>query len=90
MTTKSEIVDAVSASTGQTKQATKQTVDAVFAHITSCLVNGEKVHISGLGAFSVKETAARTGRNPATGATVDIPAGRKIVFKPSADVKASL
>lgn len=90
MTTKSDIIEAVSAATGHTKSATKEIVDSAFAKIGDALVRGDKVQIAGLGTFAVKDTAARVGRNPATGAAVDIPAGKKLTFKPASDLKASL
>lgn len=90
MTTKSDIIEAVSAATGQTKTATKEIVDSAFATLAAALVQGDKVQIAGLGTFAVKDTAARVGRNPASGAAVEIPAGKKISFKPASDLKASL
>lgn len=90
MTTKSDVIDAVSAITGQTKSATKDIVDAAFNHVAEALASGNKVQIAGLGIFDVKATKARTGRNPATGEPVNIAAGRKITFKPAADLKAKL
>lgn len=90
MTTKSDVIDAVAAQTGQTKTITKDIVDAAFAHVAEALATGNKVQIAGLGVFDVKDTKARTGRNPRTGEAVSIAAGRKISFKPSADLKAAL
>lgn len=90
MTTKSEIIDAVASALGQPKGTTKDIVDGAFGYVANALVAGEKVQIAGLGVFEVKATAARLGRNPATGEPVNIPAGKKISFKPAADLKAKL
>lgn len=64
------------------KQA-KEAVELVLTSITGALASGGKVTLQGLGTFSVKETKARAGRNPKTGATIQIPAGRKVKFTPS-------
>lgn len=58
-------------------------VDAAVQRIVSYLQSGEEVRIHGLGTFSVKETAERAGRNPATGEPITVPAGRKVKFKPA-------
>lgn len=90
MTTKSDLIEAVASSTGSTKSTTKEIVDATINHIASSLLQGDKIQIAGLGTFAVKDTAARAARNPRTGETVNLPAGRKITFKPAADLKAKL
>jgi integration host factor subunit beta len=56
-------------------------VDAIFDEITDALVRGDRVELRGFGAFSVKEREARTGRNPRTGESVDVPAKRMPFFK---------
>lgn len=53
-------------------------------------VKGEKVLIPGLGSFAVKESAARTGRNPQTGESMQIAARKKLTFSQAAQVKAML
>jgi nucleoid DNA-binding protein len=57
--------------------------DALFATFAEALRQGERVGLTGFGSLSVVETKARTGRNPRTGESVDIPPGRRIRFKPS-------
>ncbi len=64
-----------------------ETLSSVIIHNLS---GGEDVSLPGFGKFSVKETAARKGRNPATGEEIEIPAGRKVVFKPSQGLKEAL
>lgn len=54
------------------------------------LLAGGEVSLPGLGKLKVKETNARTGRNPRTGEAIEIPAGRKVVFSPGKDFKEAL
>jgi integration host factor subunit beta len=56
-------------------------VDAIFEEITDALVRGDRVELRGFGAFSTKERAARVGRNPRTGESVDVPPKRMPYFK---------
>ena len=56
-------------------------VDTVFEEITSALASGDRVELRGFGAFSVKERAARMGRNPRTGESVQVEAKRLPFFK---------
>lgn len=58
-------------------------VDALFATIADALKRGETIELKGFGSFSVTETAPRAGRNPRTGESIRIPAGRKVRFRPS-------
>ena len=74
---KTELVDAVAASTGLTKTDTKKTIDAVFEEITKALKKGDPVQLIGFGTFKTSERKAREGRNPQTGATIKI-AARKV------------
>ena len=54
---------------------------------TAELLGGGEISLPGLGKLKVKETNARTGRNPKTGETIEIPAGRKVVFTPGKEFK---
>ncbi len=65
-------------------------LETLSAVITRGLVCNDEVPLPGLGKFTVKETAARKGRNPGTGEAIEIPAGRKVVFKASKVVKDRL
>ncbi len=56
-------------------------VDTFFDDITNALVRGDRIELRGFGAFSVKERAPRTGRNPRTGETVEVEAKRLPFFK---------
>ncbi len=56
-------------------------VETIFEEISIALANGDRVELRGFGAFSVKHRDARTGRNPRTGETVQVPAKRLPFFK---------
>ena len=73
---KNELVAAVAESAGLSKTDAASAVDAVFETITSTLKSGGDVRVLGFGNFVVQQRAATTGRNPMTGATVNIPAKR--------------
>ena len=68
---------------GVSQAVAKEAIEAVFGAISDRLNNREDVALRGFGAFKIKQTAARTGRNPRTGEAVQIPAREKVVFKAS-------
>ncbi|WP_020409394.1 nucleoid-associated protein HU-beta [Hahella ganghwensis] len=78
---KSELIDAVAASADISKAAAGRALDAVVESVTDALKKGEQVTLIGFGTFSVKERAARTGRNPQTGDTINIAAAKVPSFK---------
>ena len=78
---KAELTDAVAARANISKSDAGDAVDAVFDSIASALANGESVSLIGFGTFSVSNRAARTGRNPRTGETIQIAASRAAKFK---------
>ena len=80
---KQEIVEAVAKKTGASKAATAATLDALVEYIKK---NGN-VQWPGFGSFVVKKVPARTGRNPATGKDIKIPAHKVIRFKPGKALK---
>ena len=84
---KTELVAAVAEKTGASKKDSEKLVSAVFETITNALVAGDKVALVGFGAFEVKERPARTGRNPRTKETIEIPASRSASFKPGKALK---
>ena len=77
---KGELIEAVAAA-GLTKKDAGIAVDAVFGAIGDALAKGDSVQLIGFGSFSVKERAARDGRNPRTGETVKIAAAKVPAFK---------
>ncbi|GAA5316595.1 MAG: DNA-binding protein HU-beta [Candidatus Pelagadaptatus aseana] len=78
---KSELIEAVAASADIPKAAAGRAVDAVVEAITGALKEGDQVALVGFGTFSVKERAARTGRNPQTGQSIEIAAANIPSFK---------
>lgn len=90
MAGKSDIVDTVADAAGLTKKQAADAFDAVFEGITGYLGNGDRVQIPGFGSFSISERAARTGRNPATGDPMNIPASKNVRFKPGKELKQTV
>lgn len=78
---KGELIEAVAAAADLTKADATKAVEAFVDTVTRTLKRGDQVAIIGFGSFSVKSRAARQGRNPKTGATIDIPASRVPGFK---------
>jgi DNA-binding protein HU-beta len=77
---KQELVDAVAAKTGGSETAAAATVDALIGTITATVTKGDTVQLVGFGSFSTGARAARVGRNPATGAEIQIPAAKTVKF----------
>ncbi len=84
---KNELIAAIAEKTGLTKKDTERVVSATFETITAELVKGERVQMSGFGIFETKTRAARTGRNPVTKQSIEIPESRVPVFKASKTLK---
>ena len=84
---KTELIASVAQSAGLTKKDTDRVISAAIDAITEALVKGEKVQISGFGAFETKTREARIGRNPHTKEAIEIPATRVPTFKPSKALK---
>ena len=78
---KAELVDAVAGAANLSKADAGRAVDAVVSSIASTLQKGEQVSVVGFGTFSVKHRAARAGRNPRTGETIQIAASNVPGFK---------
>lgn len=84
---KTELIAAVAEKTGLTKKDAERVINATVETITSSLVKGDKVQVSGFGIFEVKAREARVGRNPRTKETIQIPATRLPAFKASKALK---
>lgn len=84
---KTELVAAVAAKAEISKADAAKAVAATFDAITEALADGDKVALVGFGTFAVKERAARTGVNPATGAKIEIAAAKVPGFKAGAALK---
>ena len=78
---KSELIEAIAASADIPKAAAGRALDAMVDNITGALQKGDQVVLVGFGTFAVKERAARTGRNPQTGAEIQIAAAKVPSFK---------
>ncbi|MCI0151398.1 HU family DNA-binding protein [Paraburkholderia sediminicola] len=77
---KQELIDAVATTTGDTKAATGEAINAVLGAIIGALTAGDAVQLVGFGSFSTGQRAARTGRNPSTGAEMHIAAAKTVKF----------
>ena len=84
---KSELIDAIAASADIPKAQASRALDAVIDSVTSALKQSDQVVLVGFGTFSVKERAARSGRNPQTGQPIEIAAARIPTFKPGKALK---
>lgn len=87
---KSELVASVAEVAELTKKDAEKAVNAVFASVQKALVENDKVQIIGFGTFEVRTRAARKGRNPQTGDTIEIPASKNPVFKAGKALKEAV
>lgn len=79
--TKKDLINMLADQVGMTKVDAAKVLDAFADVVTKALARGEKVTYTGFGTFETRTRAARTGRNPQTGATIHIPATRTAAFK---------
>lgn len=86
---KRELIDAISGRLGS-KAAAADAVNAVVDTIQDAVARGDRVAITGFGVFERSERAARTGRNPATGAAIKVPASSVPKFRPGTEFKAAV
>ena len=84
---KTELIAIAAQNAGMTKKDAERCLNAALDAMTAALRKGDKVQLSGFGIFEVKEREARVGRNPRTKETIQIPATRTPVFKPSKALK---
>jgi DNA-binding protein HU-beta len=88
--TKAELVSAMADKADITQVVAADALDAFVSVITSTLRAGEAVALPGLGKFSVSDRAARQGRNPSTGARIEIAASKAVKFSAAANLKRVL
>ncbi|NDV01552.1 integration host factor subunit alpha [Pseudoroseicyclus tamaricis] len=81
--TRMDLAEAVHNEVGLSRNESAQMVETVLGHISDALVEGESVKISSFGTFSVRDKAARVGRNPKTGEEVPIHPRRVLTFRAS-------
>lgn len=87
---RTDLKNKVAESAGISGADADRAIDAVIGAITDALVAGDKVSLPGFGIFETRERAARTGRNPQTGESLDIAASTSAAFKPGAELKRKL
>jgi DNA-binding protein HU-beta len=90
MAGKAEVVDRVAELTGYPKTQVAMTYDLLFELMSEALAGGDKITVPNFGTFLVSESPARTGRNPATGETINIAASKSVRFKVSKNLKEQL
>jgi DNA-binding protein HU-beta len=88
--TKAELIAMVADKAGLTRNAAEKAVGAITDSITTTLSDGDKVTLVGFGSFAPSERAARTGRNPRTGAEIQIPASKGVRFTAGAGLKKAI
>ncbi|MBK6510902.1 MAG: HU family DNA-binding protein [Haliea sp.] len=87
---KTELIDAIATAADLPKASAGRALDAMLDSITNELKMGDQVALVGFGTFSVKNRNARSGRNPQTGATIEIKASKVAGFKPGKGLKDAL
>ncbi len=87
---KTELIAAMAETSGLSKKDCESALTAFITATENALREGDKVQLVGFGTFEVKERAARTGRNPATGTEIEIPASKAPAFKPGKALKDAI
>jgi DNA-binding protein HU-beta len=87
---KTDLIDQVAEAAGLSKADAGRALEAVIATIEKALKKGDGVSIVGFGSFTVRKRAARTGRNPRTGATIKIKASKVPAFKAGKALKDAI
>jgi len=85
--TKSDLIEEVSREIEMPRKDSAAIVEAIFDSIVRAVRGGDKVEIRGLGSFLTRQRRSRVGRNPKTGAPVEVPAKKIAYFKPSKELK---
>jgi len=88
--TKADLLDRVAGDAGVSKAEAERVLDSFFGTVVSAAKSGEEVAWPGFGKFGVSQRAARTGRNPQTGATINIAASTALKFSASSTLKTEL
>lgn len=87
---KGELIDEIAKESGLTKAESEKALNAALQSITRSLKDGSSVQLVGFGSFVVRQRAARTGRNPKTGESIDIKASKVPAFTPGKALKDAL
>src|ERR1700755_3035840 len=88
--TKADLIEDVSRVVEMTRKESEVIVEAIFDSIVLSLRSSDKIEIRGFGSFRTRQRQARTGRNPKTGARVEVPAKKIPFFKPSKELRDSV
>jgi integration host factor subunit beta len=86
--TKSELIEAVSTKTNLPKKRVEEIVNAMFDTMSEALLNDHRIEVRGFGSFSIRAYDARIGRNPRTGAKVDVDEKKSVHFKVGKELRA--
>lgn len=87
---KQDLIDFVAEKANITKKDATNAIDAVFEGIITGLKTSKDARFVGFGSFNLQATPARKGRNPRTGAEIDIPASNRITFKAGKEFKEAV
>ena len=87
---KSDLIDAMAEDAGVTKSAAKKALESFLGNVQGSLKKGNRVSLVGFGSWSVTRRAAREGRNPQTGKTIQIAAKNVVKFKAGSDLQTSV
>lgn len=87
---KTELIDAMAADAGITKAAAKKALESFLNNVEGCLKKGDKVSLVGFGSWSISRRNAREGRNPQTGATIQIAAKNMVKFKAGTELSEAV
>jgi len=87
---KSDLIDAMAADAGITKAAAKKALESFLDNVSGSLKKGNRVSLVGFGSWSVSKRAAREGRNPQTGKTIQIAAKNVVKFKAGSELQSSV
>ena len=87
---KSELIDTMASGAGISKAAAKIALESMLGGVSSTLRGGGRVSLVGFGSWSVSHRRARAGRNPQTGATINIPAKKVVKFKAGAELSSTV
>ena len=87
---KTQLIDAIAKSASLNKKQAEAALNAFTATVADALKNGDKVQLIGFGTFEVRERGARTGRNPKTGAAIEIAASKTPAFAAGKGLKDAI
>ncbi len=84
---KSDLMKAVAERSQLSPKQSEDVINTIFRAMTDALIDGDRIEVRGFGSFTTTQYAARTGRNPQTGARIDVPPRRGPVFKPGKELR---